>query len=57
MRDRLAGPCRRCRKPTGNFSTDLVNIGSDTPIPVTLTGNGPASNAPAAVIRVTPEGA
>ena len=51
--DRLAGPCRRCRKPAGNFCTDLVNIRSNTPIPVVpLTSNGAASKAPAAVTRV-----
>jgi len=51
--DRLAGPYRRCRKPTGNFSTDSVNIGSDTPIPVvTLTSNSPAGNARAAITHV-----
>ena len=32
--DRLAGPCRRCRKPAGNFRADLENIGSNTPIPM-----------------------
>ena len=42
--------------PAGNFCTDLVNIGSSTPIPVvTLTSNGAASKAPAAVTHVTPE--
>lgn len=53
--DRLAGPCR-CRKPTGNFCADSKNIGSTTPIPVvTLTGNGAAGKAPAAVTRVITE--
>jgi len=53
--DRLAGPCR-CRKPTGNFCADSKNIGSNTPIPaVTLTRDGAASKAPAAVTRVTTE--
>jgi len=56
--DRLAGPCRRCRKPTGNFGTDLVNIGSNTPIPVvTLTSNRTASNRPAVVTHVITESA
>jgi hypothetical protein len=45
------GPARwampACRKPAGNFCTDLENIGSNTPIPaVTLTSNGAAANAP-----------
>jgi hypothetical protein len=46
----LAGLCRRCRTPTGNFCADFKNIGSDTPIPVVTLAA--ASGHPATVTQV-----